>query len=218
MAGLRPTPRTMSDIKSKLLRPATTSHFECFFAPPKAVKNAMKEKNKAGAGVDYSGEVQDLINISCFDASLPGSSFQTANLTDSYTGVNETYAYRRAYDNRADFSFYVDHNDGKNNYQVILFFENWMSFIADEQFTENNNGVKLDAPNYFYRLNYPDDYASSNISITKFEKDYKGRGLRYDFLYAYPISIASMPVSYDASQVLKCTVSFNYQRYTVQGA
>jgi hypothetical protein len=32
---------------------------------------------------------------------------------------------------------------------------------------------------------------------------------------SYPISITSMPVSYDASSLLKCTVSFSYIRYYV---
>jgi hypothetical protein len=51
--------------------------------------------------------------------------------------------------------------------------------------------------------------------INKFERDYKGRILQYQFTNAYPISIDSMPVSYDSSQVLKCTVAFNYSRYIV---
>ena len=51
--------------------------------------------------------------------------------------------------------------------------------------------------------------------MNKFERDYEGRYLRYRFLQAYPISINSMPVSYDSSQLLKCTVSFTYTRYVV---
>jgi hypothetical protein len=33
---------------------------------------------------------------------------------------------------------------------------------------------------------------------------------------AYPIAITSMPVSYDASSLLKCTVSFSYIRYYIE--
>ena len=40
--------------------------------------------------------------------------------------------------------------------------------------------------------------------------------LEYRFLKAYPISINSMPVTYDASQLLKCTVNFNFSRYLVE--
>ena len=40
--------------------------------------------------------------------------------------------------------------------------------------------------------------------------------LEYRFLNAYPISINSMPVTYDGSQLLKCTVNFNFSRYLME--
>lgn len=197
------TPQSMKDLRVKLLRPATTSNFYCEFRPSQGAADFIR-----GRGVNFNKETQELISLSCFDTSLPGSGLQTANLQDSYTGVNETYAYRRAYDNRADFSFYVDHNDGNNGYNVILFFENWIAYIANEQYTNIKN------PNYFYRMNYPENYLGE-VTIEKFEKDHKGRSLLYTLFYAFPLSMTSMPVSYEASQVLKCTVSFSYQRYSV---
>ena len=42
-----------------------------------------------------------------------------------------------------------------------------------------------------------------------------GPDIEYEFLNAFPISINSMPISYDTSQLLKCTVSFAYTRYLV---
>ena len=67
---------------------------------------------------------------------------------------------------------------------------------------------------YFYRVNFPKLYQTS-IYVKKFEKDYE-RVLEYRFLKAYPISINSMPVTYEASQLLKCTVNFNFSRYLVE--
>jgi hypothetical protein len=219
---MAPIIRSMSDIKNKLMRPATTSHFECSFTPPASVASFMSARADAGAGVKLSSGVIDKINLSCYDASLPGSSLQTGTLTDSYTGVTENYAYRRAYDNRADFTFYVDHLDNatnnSQNYTVILFFENWISYIVGEKIsgpTQNDPGPGLKNLNYFYRVNFPEQYLAQAITINKFEKDYAGRYLSYEFINAYPISIASMPVSYESSQLLKCTVSFSYQRYQV---
>jgi hypothetical protein len=214
---MAPRIRLMSEIKNQLMRPATTSHFECSFTAPSKVVEFMGKRADAGAGVQLNSQIMDRINISCHDASLPGSSLQTATLTDSYTGVTENYAYRRAYDNRADFTFYVDYlenqSSGTQAYSVILFFENWISYIAGEQFTEGLEGF-----NYFYKMQFPENYIANKILITKFEKDYgkTGKFLEYSFINAFPISIASMPVSYDFSQVLKCTVSFSYQRYTVK--
>jgi len=193
--------RPLSEIKSKLLRPATTSNFECDFVIPGAVNNFLTAR-----GITYE---KDIINISCCDASLPGSTLNTATLTDSYTGVTENYAYRRAYDNRADFTFYVDYNPEKTPYSVIEVFENWISYAAGE---DNKRGQEN--PNYFYRVNFPILYMTSKLNIKKFEKDYS-KYLEYTFINSFPLSIASMPVSYEGSQVLKCTVSFSYQRYVL---
>lgn len=200
-----PKIRPLSEIKAKLLRPATTSHFECYFQPKKPITDFISTRSNGPLNLD-------LINISCCDASLPGSSLQTATLTDSYTGVTENYAYRRAYDNRADFTFYVDYMGFGSNtpYSVILFFENWISYIVGE---DSRSGQSL--PNYFYRVRFPNEYVADKLTINKFEKDLEktGRYLQYNFIRAFPISIASIPVTYESSQVLKCTVSFSYQRY-----
>ena len=63
-------------------------------------------------------------------------------------------------------------------------------------------------------MNFPNEY-KSRIFIRKFERDYAGRNLEYSFYDAYPLSINSMPVSYDESKVLQCTVNFCFSRYTI---
>jgi len=198
-----PKPKTLSSLKASLLRPALTSHFQCWFQPPEPAKKWISEKSRAGLGAPYNGN-EDFISVSCSEASLPGSSLATHEINNDHTGVTERHVYRRQYDDRASFTFYVDHD-----YNIIYFFENWMSFIVNEQFAEG-----LESEDFFYRVNFPKDYKTT-IMINKFERDYSGRILKYDFINAYPISIDSMPVSYDSSQLLKCTVSFNYSRYVV---
>jgi hypothetical protein len=202
--------RPLAEIKSKLLRPATTSHFECNFVIPSGPRG----DGKGGVAQFLKNRQitfdKDIINLSCCEASLPGSTLQTATLTDSYTGVTENYAYRRAYDNRADFSFYVDYNPSKTAYSVIEVFENWIAYAAGE----NQERAQKNS-NYFYRVNFPSLYMTSELNIKKFEKDYS-KYLQYTFINAFPLSIASMPVSYEGSQVLKCTVSFSYQRYVIE--
>ena len=77
-------------------------------------------------------------------------------------------------------------------------------------------------------MNYVDDYATESLRIVKFERDFDGsfkgnngivngtqNGLTYNFVRAFPIAVASMPVSYDASSLLKCTVSMSYIRYYI---
>ena len=219
MAAPAPSRKSVSSIKSKLLRPALTSHFQCWFNPPEDVKKWISQKSDAGIGIPYKGN-EEFFSIHCSEASLPGSSLATHEINNDFTGVTERHAYRRIYDDRADFTFYVDHD-----HNVIKFFENWISYIVNEQFTDENgkpnNALELD--NFSYRVNYPDGNGKegsgyrTEIYLNKFERDYDGRYTRYRFLQAYPISITSMPVSYDSSSLLKCTVSFTYTRYLISG-
>ena len=220
MAGPEIKPYKMSAIKSKLLQPALTSNFICEFLPPgngDKVQKFLQERVSAGFdGGPYQGNTQELIRLSCSDATLPGSSVMTHEINNDYTGVTERHAYRRSYDDRADFTFMVD-----RNYYVIDFFENWISYVVGENLltATNRNQPPQVRRSYNYRVNFPDDYKTDNLFITKFERDHdrsdRGRPLTYQFINAYPISIMSMPVSYDSSQLLKCTVSFTYSRYVL---
>jgi hypothetical protein len=207
MAGSPTTPVNVRTIKEKLLRPALTSHFRCKFQPPTTLISYLNERKIAGApNLDYvNPNVSELIELSCSDASLPGSSLNTHETNNDFTGVTERHAYRRLYDDRIDFSFYVD-----DNYTIIYFFDYWMSYIVGEDDLKNQLN-----PNYSYRVNYPNLYKANALYITKFERgrNTSGRSLNYQFINAFPISITSMPVSYESSQLLKCTVSFNYTRY-----
>ena len=64
---------------------------------------------------------------------------------------------------------------------------------------------------FYYRMTFPKKY-KGGLEITKFEKNYRRR-LDYQFINAFPKSITSIPVSYGSAEVLKVTVSFNYDRY-----
>lgn len=222
-----PRPRSIKDIKSSLLSPATTSHFELYFNITDSLKKWVAAKaGESFTSSEWNTRLQELIMVSCSEASLPGSSLATIEINNDFTGVSEKHAYRRLYDERADFTFYVD-GGSKNPYSVLTFFESWMQYIVNEQ---NVEGLSND--NYFYRVNYPDGPGTSDkgdtklgyrtdLYLTKFEKNIgasKGKQekyLEYKFLNAFPISINSIPVSYDSSQLLKCTVSFAFTRYLV---
>jgi hypothetical protein len=208
MAAPSPSIVSLSKIKSTLLRPALTSHFICEFTPPTPVVNFLEERGDSGfVGAPYSQQNQELIKLSCSEASLPGSSLATIDIENDYHGVSEKHVYRRLYDDRADFTFYVD-----IDYKIIHFFENWISYCAGEGDIERQR-----TKNFSYRVNYPKNYKTDNLYITKFERseNKSSRVLQYRFINAYPISINSMPVSYDTSQLLKCTVSFYYSRYII---
>jgi len=200
-----PTPQKVAnfEIKQKLLRPALTSHFQCVFNPPD-VSQIRQYYLEGGQG--------NTITLLCSDASLPGSSVLTNEINDDYTGVTERLGYRRQYDNTTDFTFYVDHGTGNGGYNVIRLFEEWIRYAM---------GETTEAPdsNYYYRVRYPDEPVTgyrTEMFIQKFERDFLGNYLEYVFVRAYPIAITSMPVSYNASELLKCTVSFTYNRYVLR--
>lgn len=209
MAAPSPTKKVLADLKASILAPAQTSHFLCQFQPPPLVAEWLTTRKSAGLGIAYD-ENSELFNLSCCDAFLPGSSLATHEINNDYTGVTERHAYRRQYDDRADFTFYVD-----KDYYVIHLFENWMSYIVNERRSDGLGFLSVDKPNSSYRVQFPKDYQTQSLYITKFEKNYANRSLTYQFVNAFPISINSMPVSYNESQVLKCTVSFSYSRYIV---
>lgn len=216
-----PTPRTVDNIKSKILHPALTSHFEVSIILPTGLSNNRRylEDNN----VSYDTNAQEQLNLLCAEASLPGSSLATLEINNDFTGVTERHAYRRIYDDRIDLTFYVD----ADRYLPIRFFETWIKYIVGENVGSVEGGpVGSSSPNYFYRVRYPKLYISEQgLRIVKFERtnnsntpgNYSSPRLEYQFVNCFPISLSSMPVSYDTSSLLKCTVSMTYIRYYVTG-
>ena len=196
-----PTIRNVSTIKSTLLAPATTSHFDVEIGFPSGSLGAKLRGILGGTTLQ-----QDRLNLMCSEAVLPGSSLATTEVNNDYTGVTERHAYRRIYDETIDLSFYID----AANYLPVQFFETWISEILNEDQEE------AISPNYTYRAKYPDDYMNEQgLKIIKFEKDLNSQ-LQYTFIRSYPRSITSMPVTYDGSSLLKCSVQMSYIRYVMK--
>ena len=203
-----PSIRTISDIKANLLRPATTSHFEVEIP----IINALK----FWKGANKQGQIQLL----CSEASLPGSNLATFDINNDRMGVTEKPVHRRVFDDRIDLTFYVD----AGAYKPITFFEDWINFItspAEDSIRLPGVPLQKEDSNYFYRMRYPQGeggyIANQGLKVTKFEKDQSNGGgaLEYSFVNVFPLAINSMPVSYDTSSLLKCTVSMSYIRYIV---
>jgi len=145
------------------------------------------------------------LGLLCSEASLPTSSYATAEVKDNFLGVTQEFAHTRLYAD-IDFTFYVD---GK--YESIKFFEGWMDYISGAGEISQFNISK--SPGYFRKMAYPDYYKVKNgMKITKFERDIKSR-LEYTFINAFPKGMTISPISYGPADLLKVTVSFNYDRY-----
>ena len=202
-----PSIKSVDDIKSSLLRPSLTSHFYVEIPVPSQGANSDSFKQKLqGNGVSWPTRDQDTLNLLCSEAVLPGSSLATFEINNDRTGVTERHVHRRMFDDRIDFTFYVD----ADKYLPIRFFETWMKGIMNE----DEKSVNV---NYHYRPKYPDEYiADQGLKVFKFERDYK-QVLTYEFVRSFPLSISSMPVSYSGNDLLKCTVSMSYIRYIQTG-
>ena len=201
---------SVSKIKANLLNIAQSSLYKMTIPIPTAVRSTLNLNDG-----DYEN-----INLLCSEATLPGSSLTTHDVTNDYHGVTEKMAYRRMYDETVGLTFYVD-----RDYKVIQLIEGWMDYI-----TGIDDKQTYKKPYASYRMAYPSSY-KENMFLTKFEKDQftrdfsETRGgtrttsrtvLEYTFVNAFPLSLTAIPVSYDDSQVLKCSVSFNFVRYVME--
>ncbi len=202
MAGVRPEKLTVSKIKSRLLNVAQSSLYKMTIPIPTAVRSTLNLNDG-----DYEN-----INLLCSEATLPGSSLTTHEVNNDYHGVTEKMAYRRLYDETIGLTFYVD-----RNYKVIEMIEGWMDYI-----TGVDDPRTYESPYVSHRVAYPKTY-KNNIYLTKFERDHFSTvstiprtTLDYTFVNAFPLSLTAIPVSYDDSQVLKCSVSFNFIRYVME--
>ena len=145
------------------------------------------------------------LNLLCSDAVIPASAFATSEVKDNFMGLTEEFAHSRIYTD-IEMTFYAD-----KNYKVNRFFEAWMDYSS------NGSGVSMSSfdPGYYRRMNYPGSYKhKQGVTIVKFEKDAQSL-LRYKLRNAFVKSITSTPVSYGQGEIMKVSVTFNYDYYSV---
>ena len=205
MAIIPPQRKSISMVNAQLLNPATTSHFQVSVS---FLESAFaRYRREIGLNLD-----QGRLNILCSETTLPGSRFATSELTNNIPGVRERHVYRRTYDDQINLTFYCD----ADQYLPIRFFEAWMNYISGMT-SAGYNRVKNE--DFHYRVKFPRQYRG-NLEITKFEKNLDSRRqtkiLTYKFVNCFPLAINSMPVSYDQSQLLKCTARMAYSRYFIE--
>tara|TARA_R100000030_G_scaffold100499_2_gene93702 strand:- start:1194 stop:1823 length:630 start_codon:yes stop_codon:yes gene_type:complete len=150
--------------------------------------------------------------LMCCEASIPGSGTATHEATGDFSGVTEKMVYRRIFDDSLDLTFYVD-----AKYQIPKFLEAWHSFCTGEDNSGEFSRTSRFQDDAYYRMNYPVEYRG-DVFLTKFDKNKVDGGsnqpqMRYVFKDAFPKSLASIPISYNQSEILKVTASFGYTRY-----
>jgi hypothetical protein len=179
------------------------------------IKEARKIANSLGFNVDRTQR----ISLLAYEAVLPGSSFELGQVFGDRQGITEQYPTKRVYP-PIDVSFYI-----KYDYDVLRFFDGWLNLISPRI------GGKID-PQSYHKFNYPDLY-KCNINIVKFERQFRPPSQRlsargtdggindpttytYTLINAYPSNVISVPLSYSQSDILRTTITFNYDRFEVQ--
>ena len=213
-----PKPKKIFEYRDKITNLAQTSYYYVQFGGLGSVASGdrlRKYLEERDIDKDYIKEV----GLLCSSASLPTTQLATAEVNGNYMGITQTFAHRRQFQD-VTLEFYVD-----KTYKSLKFFEHWMDFIAggshnDVPTTEYGELTSIDknmsGDSYFIRMNYPQEYKSESTSIIKFERDHDSvHSIIYNFYGMYPYNIASIPVSYGASDILKMQVSFKIDRYTV---
>ena len=121
MAAQAPQNLTTDFVKSRLLNVAQTSFYALTLPIPSAIQGLMRSR-----GLKIAGTANDLsqVELLCTEASLPGSTIATHDVTNDYAGVTEKMAYRRIYDQGLNLTFYVD-----RDYHAIEIFETWIDYI-----------------------------------------------------------------------------------------
>ena len=162
----------------------------------------------------------------CAEAVIPGISFDVTEEMGSRQGTIERFPTRRLFP-EFTMTFYVD-----SEYNLIRLFEEWMNYINP---LYAGTGILPPSPRgqgndegkektNFFRFRYPDEYKRI-ISITKFERNFNSDDpknikfpphLTYRMLEAFPTNITAMPLTYEGSQIVKTTVTFQYIRYVME--
>ena len=165
----------------------------------------------------------DTINLQllCNEIQLPGVTYSAFDVKSVHKGITQKHATAKVY-NELDVSFFMDGTS-----LPLRFFRAWQDFTS--------NGVGGN-PEFFYddqpykrafASNYYEDYAC-DMFISKLEKfkgaspekrDENGNVKEEDYfnpwnarlVHAYPYTVASIPYSAGAAQLVKVTVGFYYE-------
>ena len=188
--------RKISDFKPTFTNLAQTSHYQLSFGGlPLGLRQHLNVR-----GLDYRF-ITETSGLLCSNAVLPGSTTALANIRGNYTGVVENMAHARLFTEMI-LEFYVD-----KEYKTLKFFEHWMEFIA------NGSGEDQSRKDYYFRMEYPDDYKTYEAKIIKFDRDYKEE-MQYNFYGLFPRNLSNVPVKYEGSEVLKVSVGMVFDRYS----
>lgn len=172
-------------------------------------------------------EPGDNLALFCSEAILPGTQVQTAAVSGLRQGVTQNYAVYRRYPD-FNLTFY-----SQKDYYTQDVFNAWVDYISPMQIENRVHGgvdeIK-NRDNTFRNMKYPRTY-KCEIEITSFSSDFlmpKSRlsterevdkrtpyFITYYMKNAFPSNIIAAPLAYGNAELIKTTVSFKYDYFTI---
>ena len=188
-------PRRIADFKPTFTNLAQTSHYLVKFGG--IPLGARQHLNIRGVDYRFLTETSGLL---CSNAVIPGSTLADAKVIGNFQGVTENMTYARVFPD-ITLEFYVD-----KEYKLLKLFEHYIEFIS--------GGSRYDQTrtDYFFNMEYPDDYKMYQTKLLKFDRDYKEE-MVYTFFGMYPYQMTNIPIKYEGSEILKLSVNFHIDRY-----
>ena len=180
------------------------------------------KRNVTDSFLDMVGSGSGLnLQLLCNEIQLPGVTYSAFDVKSVHKGITQKMATAKVY-NELDLSFFMDGTS-----LPLKFFRAW------QDFTQNGSASN---PEFFYddqpykrafASNYYEDYAC-DMFISKLEKfkgaaeeqrDENGNVKKEDYynpwnarlVHVYPYTVASIPYSAGAAQLVKVTVGFYYE-------
>ena len=172
-------------------------------------------------------EPGDNLALFCSEAVLPGSSLQTAAVNGLRQGVTQNYAVYRRYPD-FNLTFYA-----QKDYFTQEIFNGWLEYISPIQIEDRNHGSiarQRSRDNAFKKLKYPRSY-KCEMEITAFSSDFlmpesrqnkesevdkrTPNYITYYMKNCFPSNIIAAPLAYGNAELVKTTVSFKYDYYTI---
>ena len=215
------------ELANKILKAQVAGkYFELIILLPKGYRTL--ENANLFHRITQAGAKVGIIEITAFDEEV-----EQFSIFD-----NSLYYSTKRLKGEVDFTefFFKKHQDFDNLMNVSRLVNSYsqeikLSFTAEKYFaikgeeisifweSTNANSNVLTPGNLMLdtqgeeRITIGEDSLLTITSKNEKSKNHEGATLTYNFVNAFPLSITSMPVSYDTSSLLKCTVSFSYIRY-----
>ena len=181
------------------------------------------KRNVTDSFLDMVGSGSGLnLQLLCNEIQLPGVTYSAFDIKSVHKGITQKHATAKVY-NELDVSFFMDGTS-----MPLRFFRAWQDYIQNGVHGATSQYYLNDIPyKRAFASNYYEDYACDMIltKLEKFEtfkeKDDTPRTLDLEPKYrnawsarlvkAYPYTVASIPYSSGAAQLVKATVGFYYE-------